>query len=141
MEVLYAFLSVLVALVALLGLKIRKNRREHRAFVDSAHLALARSFGPLPLPVLTVSYTYSFPSFLLDFPTRESHQAAADSGAVSRFMAEIQQLCAHCGQKDNPFDARRAVSCSDPEHRHALEQWAAKERASLRARGHDVGDA
>jgi hypothetical protein len=134
MFALYVLLAVVLSLAALLGAWMHRNRRLHRQFVEAVNDALQRSFGDLLLPKLTVGFSYSFPSFQLEFESREQHQAAADSGAVSRFMTEVQRLCRDRGTKDNPFDVRKALYCTDPEQQRALSKWGAEERQKFEER-------
>ena len=141
MFIAYIVLAVVMSLAVLLAIKIRNNQSRHRQFVHAVNDALRRSFQEQPIPKLTVGSPYGFPDFRLEFPSRANHQEAADSGAVSRFMVAVQDLCKDRGTKDNPFDARKALYCTDPEHQRAIERWATEEREKLKKAHGPSGDA
>ncbi|MBL9143257.1 MAG: hypothetical protein JNM99_06190 [Verrucomicrobiaceae bacterium] len=74
-------------------------------------------------PKLEVGSCYGFDSFTILFATREEVAEPARQIQVARFKAEVQQMCAHQGSEDNPFDVDRTVCVSydgELEERSAL---------------------
>lgn len=130
----YMIAAVILGIAVLLAVLLHIGGRKHRRFVETANHALQRCFDTRPIPDLTIGNSYGFPTFRLAFESKEGHQAAIDSGALARFMSELDELCRGRGTKDNPFDLKRALYCTDPEQEEAHSNWIAEDRRRFESR-------
>ena len=78
----------------------------------SCHAAFERSFRSDPKPSYKMLYAYGVPVFRVTFPSQGAFANARDAGHTKSFIAAIQELCNHCGSRDRPYDASRAVEFS-----------------------------
>jgi hypothetical protein len=63
-------------------------------------------------PNLTISSSYSYPSFKLIFKTKEDMDKAQMEGLIKQFTVKIQEICqlpSDAGREAWSFDAERAI--------------------------------
>ena len=80
------------------------RRRRHLELLEAAFAQSGQS-----APQLKDGGSYGFPSFTLIFPSEAELRQAQESGCIAAFKNAIQSLYGHMGNKQNPFDAERAV--------------------------------
>jgi len=82
-------------------------KRRYRKVQEALHAAFASSARPFPH--LEVGSSYGFPTFRLTFASPAELASAQDAGCIAAFKLAIQSIYLHDGDKENPFDADKAV--------------------------------
>jgi hypothetical protein len=108
----------IAGLILFWGLIGRMRERSLRRKLLGALTAACSDCGA-SIPRLVEDSSYGWPTFELVFPSASELKLAEESGCVAAFKQAVQSLHSHIGDKENPFDAERAVWVTCEGHPHA----------------------
>jgi hypothetical protein len=114
----------LLVLVSLLiaGVMLAGSHRQ-RAFQREAESMVASVFVDSGIrPKVTVGHSYGYPTFQVEFASKEALARASNGGLSAALQDAIQARFKAAGSRKYPFDASRAVWFTSSEELEAISQ-------------------